>query len=580
MQRQPLTPQEKKARNFAKRQRKKLRKQQANANIQSKGPGSNNSNPAQRRMPMPQRQRAPRPRRSSAIEVSGARLSSLSSGFAPRTLLKGVPSSSNNEVTNYVCALVDPSTCVSHVPTSFSKRSAIVQSILEFEVTANQVMGSANNGNFSFMVTPILGSTDNPTHYKVLLVDSTGGWPTDVNVAFSSPQAYVRLVNQLDIRIDPNKARLTAPDPGFWQGTAPNAAASGPLGKMPTDQASYDIPVVIFDAPAGFPTSSLIYTPPGVYFVHITLVAAPASMPTAVTISALNETISIQNNSFQAGAGALDSYQTIDLVISVPPNTFGFQNQGVLLTFGAGDVFTAGTSDARVTITPAYPELSQLVTPQPDQMDSGYVDEMRPVAMSVLATALQPTLTNGGDICIAYLPPESKTQRYLSDNSGTGNFQYFNTLSTVPGNYSGKLKDGAYAWWGPTDQSHIDFYPPTKMNTIDYPTICCSGSWQPGTVPAASANSKILRVIVITTFEILSDQMFLPMEIHTGTQAMMDEAFSILKSQQKCYPNGKHLDWLKNFFASLKRGGQKALEFYGNNKSWINPAVGSVLSLI
>jgi len=511
----------------------------------------------------------------------------MSSGFSSKVIAQGVPRTSYSQTRSYIQALIDPSSFVSHIPTSFVKPSAIVQSILEFDIYTNYTIGATlNNGRFSFMVTPILGSQDTPLHYKVALVDTSAGWPTDLNIGFSQPAAYLRQINNVDIRVDPQKSRLTTPPPGYWEGTSPlGLAAAGPLGQMGTAPVSYALPVQVYNAPLSHATSSLVYLPPGVWDLNVVFEGPIANFLTQSTVSGLNCAISVENHTFNYTATNTTTTETFSIIVSVPLNTFGFQQQGVLFTYGAGSSFNGTTSTAFATVNPANPEFDQLVNPSlTDQMDSGYVDEMRVVACSVLCTNQIAPINAGGDICISYLPPESKAQRYLVDGSATGNFQYYQNLATTPGNYSGKVVDGAYAWWGPTDQEHLDFHSPTQLNSVVLPTICCSGIVNPGSAvsPTAAPGSNLLsfRVIVITTFEILSDQMFLPMEVHIGSQAIMDEVFLMLQNQKKCYPNGKHLDWIKGVLRQIGAAGKKAYKFYDDNKSIINPIAGAALSLL
>jgi hypothetical protein len=264
---------------------------------------------------------------------------------------------------------------------------------------------------------------------------------------------------------------------------------------------------------------------------------------------------------FQIARGSTDNtFTLINGIVNVTAN-----NQ--LLT-----ISLAGNGGGGTGLFAISPVRAAGVAPN---LDYGSCKQLRPVAMSCLASYMGPMLTNGGNIAAAYVPGDTCATNFFTNNAlaDQGNFTAWENLSLIPGAYNGPIKDGSYTWWSPEDVTDLDFMSPTNSLNKQYPCIIVSGQYQPG---AGAGSQLCIRLEVVTVYEMVTTSQLWESDVLVGTQAHMDQVNLMLASQPHAMPNATHMEWIRK----IGRGIGNALRFVNNNKGWIVPAVTTIASLI
>lgn len=96
--------------------------------------------------------------------------------------------------------ILEPDSGPVRYPDSISDPTATYKSIMEFPIHADTTQ---NNGRFTVIVQPILGSTHAPAYYKVGYVDCS-----QTNPDLGNPDSYITYQASNDLRIDPNLSIL------------------------------------------------------------------------------------------------------------------------------------------------------------------------------------------------------------------------------------------------------------------------------------------------------------------------------------------------------------------------------------
>jgi len=244
----------------------------------------------------------------------------------------------------------------------------------------------------------------------------------------------------------------------------------------------------------------------------------------------------------------------------------------VLIITGNGTV----PLSSEITFVPMF-------SPQPSQvaMDYGLARQIRPVAMSMLFTCAASYLTASGLVSTNWVPGGTDGTNFFTNSSDPtiGPLQNWECLAKTPLAYSGKLTQGAYCFWKPEDIDDCQFYQPSKSLTNQYPALVVSGQFQ--TPPTTLASTiTIGRIEVITIFEIETLSLLLELRPFSCASTDLELALRFLGTVQPGSENGEHLERIKRFANSFKQGIKKALTIYDNNKSWINPTVATIGSLL
>jgi len=192
-----------------------------------------------------------------------------------------------------------------------------------------------------------------------------------------------------------------------------------------------------------------------------------------------------------------------------------------------------------------------------------------------------PELTNGGMIAGAYCFGNTLQTNFFttSPNSSLGQLQNYESVSKLNTSYNGRIEEGLYGWWCPEDLSENNFRPPDYWNnpTDPCPGMVISGIYSPNTTITAP---RILRIEVVTVYEIQSNSTYFKSEVVAGGQDIIDDVNRSLASQPHFMPNASHTQWLKDFWNGTKKGlgiVAKGGKFLYNNRDTILPVVSGLL---
>jgi len=462
--------------------------------------------------------------------------------------------SSNKLVLDYLGCLINPKACMVRVPDSFARPTALVRSIVTYDVTT-RIDSSANSGRFSVAVNPILGDPDgtDPALWKIAQVASGQTWPVD----FSNPASFLQETGGEDLRVDPFFAPLTQNPPGLLVVTA-----NTPGSIQPFSTGTSSVTVNTNSYGIGFSINTVApgqwFLPPGQYL--ITVQANSTSNPITATAKVPGNLIAVP--------GAFNSSANPSLVVF-----FNVQNVGewfaITLNSNAASVVNVAISNTQSALGGA-------------PMDFGSVSQIRPVAMSALASYIGTTLQDGGNIAAAYVPGDTLNANYFV-NSGSitqnGCFEFWESLSKQPTAYNGPLRDGAYTWWSPEDYEDLQMFRPSGSTTgHHYPSLIISGQFLPGLT--GTVDVPVIRLEVVTVYEFSTNSLLYETQSCVGSQAIMDSASSALFGQPHSMANAIHLKWLGDMAKKILGGIGAGSRYISKNKSKILPILGGLGSLL
>jgi len=203
--------------------------------------------------------------------------------------------------------------------------------------------------------------------------------------------------------------------------------------------------------------------------------------------------------------------------------------------------------------------------------NGGAIDSIRPVAMSLLLTAVVPGLIDGGIIVGKRLNKNQCNKDFFADvtNTEVGNLQYHESLNDTGNVYTGKLKDGARVIWAPEDDSDLTFFTPDEMNSHDYPCCLISGRFIPGASTVVSG--VIMRAVCVTVYEFDTGYTVFISAMVSGNDIMMSEAFNIINGMPSATMNGDHWQVIKAAMVRALAGAKAIGRWAWSNKDVLIP---------
>jgi len=471
-------------------------------------------------------------------------------------------SDAGSKIVCYVDTLSNPAEHMCRIPDASTNLTALVRTTQTFVVNAN-FTGGQGDGRFAFMVQPKLGNPFSLRQNAVSIVDPV----QFANAApdFSNPASFLSFIGNKDIRIDPQVTQLCQQALAFVsvQGIQTLVDSSpfgpGPLASNLFGGVNPDYGLDInssYTGSAAAATSSTWRLPPGQWYLSISTGPTGFAAPPTLTATG-NATVAV---------GPFDPL-FVSYLVSVPGDAQGGSSS--VLTFTATTGAAGSTFD--MDIAPVATESVPFV------FNAGIVQQIRPVALSVLASPIMSHLNDGGRISSCLVPPATIATNWFSANpsSSIGGLEYVDNLQNINGNYSGPIGEGSYAWWQPRDPGDLFFRTPDDSNAYDFPSIVMAGVFQPNTAPVG-LSAPFLNVTVTRIYEITCNTTIFDMQRDVGSQMILDQVNAHLALQPHCMANAAHRPWFERIRAAL----QKAYGFYNQNKSWIVPGATALASLV
>jgi hypothetical protein len=202
--------------------------------------------------------------------------SSISSGvgvaLAARSQSNPLEKQLELNIAKTISVMLDPDSGPVRLCDDVSSPTAVYKSVQEFVITAN---GAVDNGRFTVVLQPILGSNANPRSYKNGIVKCSSPGP---NMAKSV--AYTNFVDNVDVRVDPNLLGLMQPvvSQNTWSGTFPVSNTAALTDQHPTvtftngnnNSGFVACPSGSYSEALGFvPTRPLFKIPAGIWYSTI-----------------------------------------------------------------------------------------------------------------------------------------------------------------------------------------------------------------------------------------------------------------------------------------------------------------------
>lgn len=470
---------------------------------------------------------------------------------SPNSVL-GVPTRKSDEnrlrrlMENYCKCLYMPSSCYSRIPDMFSKQSSLTQSRLMFDLTGH-FANTADDGRFAAAFRANFGDTDMPTNYQNLIVDSSGGWPAPNG--FNSVNAYKssQTLFSDDLRVDQYFDELGQPPNSYATVYGANGQTNFFTGNSIS---AYNLGVTVTSPNA---TTTNFTLPVGTF--QVTLAASYAgSAPVHAVFSAVapNNITNLANTTAATGGVFYGEVQVY--IVNI-------KNPGSPLTLVMNDALQENVNqNPFVNFVPLFYPQDNISNPA----GGGLASSIRPVGMSVLYTSLLPSIQDGGNVCIAFVPKGTIAQSFATANPGNKPFMLYDGLCKyAQDKYDGAHCQGAYAFWTPEDEDDLKFLPIGSQNDHDYPEIILCGRVIPG--QALTGDVTIGRLEINRIWEWTSESNFVSKVTIQGSVSCIEAAQRCFAEMGHCSANGKHLD---NFASLVKRLGGKIVSGFNTAKNY------------
>lgn len=466
----------------------------------------------------------------------------------------------DKRIANYIDAVIDPVNKACRIPDAMAIDSAVITSNRVFDLPIYLRPNDATSGQFSFAVKPILGGSASPLQYQIALVNASAGWPIVQGNQNSLNSIYQSLVENQDLRFDPNMEALCQGPPGTWVYQSNSSLNDTRYFNVPgstQNPADTGNPAVTSGSNLTVGTGLAGLPSPGNYFS-----LGPGQYKVIFeTTTTLGTPVFTSSNGLQATVSAAQAPGYYSWDVFVPSvSVSGLQPQFQLnhsANLGVGAL-------SRITISRTFN------TTMPVSLESGLVRKLRPVAQTVLVTFTGATLVNGGNLAVARVPADTLSDRYFSNNiSTTWNqpLQEYGNLSAVQHAYNGPLNEGAWAFWLADSSVDIEFKKPDQSIDHAFPAVVVSGKYVPNVPVEEAFVFNGVRVMINTTFEITTDTRLFEVASCIGLQSEVDIARHVLAQLPHGYANAWHTDLIAKVREFVKRGSA----FYTSNKLVLDP---------
>jgi len=347
----------------------------------------------------------------------------------------------------YLASMVDPKNHMCRIPDSFNRKTSLFRSVVTYDYP---FVTTGASERFSVALQPIIGDVDTPTHYQLAIVNNANANVTwDENTDWTNAATYCDDLGGTDPRVDINAPYLVNPPVSFggikdtWLGTlitSTNWFSPASQGVSPNNVVVTDLNSFRFrgrnSAPADY-TRMLV--PAGTWMLIIQWTFTPSANAVNVSINTNNGNTATVLQSYRDTLAAVTAGTSYNLTVSYIVSSDGTVNGGSMnqaLVVAAGGVLanpTASVTSVWITNT--------AVSNQSFPSSFGVIEEMRPVSCSVWACCNAPGLVNGGEIAAAYVPKDYLTSNFFANSqNGSGNGQYYETLSKLEGAFNGPFK--------------------------------------------------------------------------------------------------------------------------------------------
>lgn len=497
----------------------------------------------------------------------------------PRGIRRGnVEPTFSDAQLKYMAMLCDPAQGPLTRPTDgFNQPTSLVRSSSVFDVFSDFSPGP-NYGKYTIKSSPVLGASDSYENYKTNIfnpgVAGSNSWDSRV-VPWTSNLKYaddLSPVTGQDARTDRFSDNLLLPNVGYtrFEGSAwPTNAFLG-TGPLSVDQNFGLTPTIDLLA-----TGTEIRLPVGQYTLDFELQADTVGSVMGGLLLAINDpTAANLTNEVSFTSYSLP-------VLGLPQRNehwfYTVYKNTAVLTVNAN--IAGGLPNAsRLRI---FPIQADPLVPLP--LNGGDMNTYRPVAHSMLFTNSLAMVAAGGFIAGGCITDDALKGNFFTDspNQNIGALYEYDSLSVIPGTYTGEHKDGCYVHWRPDDNDDLRMDDPesVKQNNT-FPELVISGYVTQSGIVGLSGIQKVGRVIVTTIYEFKTSSPMWDQQTNLGDRSSIEAVFVAMASHACATANGKHWDNIKAILSKAKSAIGKASDFYKANSSYINPLASAALAFL
>jgi len=502
------------------------------------------------------------------------------------TLIQQVQDSSfTDSEKDYLKTLLYPDQFSSRPTDIVSQPTTLYRSVREFALTVN-LNSTVDSGRFSFAIQPKLGGTDQLNHYQCAIVDSSTGWPQQID--FSNHLSYQSSNFGVDPRVDPNVPTLTFPPIGnislnansysgdqvhFNMMTIPSIVANSSFN-MQTNFVTMPVDLVTplgVEIYAHAPYNYGLWLPCGVYaFSQYTenqgTFAGGLNYSAGFILTNKAGTV-VRGVWYRGTAGTEQTGICLDQsfcfinhdhsgtihnvnqgLINVVQTVISFDDDMLYVPIFLGPAQNTNQIALRLTIEPAMTQYGDTAS------NCGNISKLRPIAMSCLLTNTAPDLLSGGDVVAYSAPPGVIAKDYFASTSSMGSYQRWEDLARNNKGiltYDGKFRDGAYTFYQPYDTNDLLLRDPVAANDYDYPGLIVSGQYNPGN--GSFGVVEVARIRVIILFEYITDNPVFEAESQLGSSYSIEKILTCVSTFPHSMENKIHMKKIAEMFKSAAK---------------------------
>lgn len=383
---------------------------------------------------------------------------------------------------------------------------------------------------FSMVAQPKLGKVDDPSHYQIGFVDYSKGPNPDL----SSHTSWRHVVDDVDVALDTNAKWLTSSNCGgslyrIWPDD-PVIVQPRPLEDFewllagPNDDVPVKDPAFVAREASynsGGIQGSKITLPTGGYGIGLRFSGTATANPTPFRL-------------YKAGTSGAPQVLSARFTVGVISATLAWQQYAqyyVLMSPGDYLILEDITPMNAVTlaVTPSNsPNLTY-------NINTGVIEKIRPVAMSVLTTCNASSLANGGTVSTTIASADS------GDKIFDANAQWNSTagITNFPHYYTGPVKHGCYTWWRPATDEDSFFRDVDNHSEYQFPTVLVHADMQP--VNGEAVTHGAITVTIETVFEIIHNSQLFESELSSYSRDALPLARTACAMMPVAFKNDTHI---------------------------------------
>lgn len=453
------------------------------------------------------------------------------------------------DVVKYALCLHDPELYKSRYPDPYPRRSALYQSVQEFDVPISfGFENSELNGRFAIALRPVLGDITDFEKYRAYVPKAdAAGWQTGVFVQ----EDFVPQSTAADPRQDPEVGRLIGTSPTcvayHTYQTTDDPGLSGisqwdPLIAIRRDDwdTSFDSTGISIGR-RNIGQSATVFTFPPTpqpmeYRIAMqgaldsSIGGADARIWTNSTLRRL-QVVNESNCTIHDVTGySCNNITATETPANQPGEDQAFQqvfsriiSVGVLASggtmvlqndiAGVNSVWIGDTTGSTLGkfASPSVKRIRLAIAGFPAVSDSaafGLVKNLRPVGTSLLLKWVGPLIENAGKISAALAPIGTFGPDIFRPTNQTFNpffYEAYQRLNNggdgVSVMHTSRLDRGCYVHYLPQSVQNTEFKSYEDMNTGDWPLLCCAGQYFKASSPLSGGEGIFLRARMVSVYE-------------------------------------------------------------------------------